>query len=107
MPRVAPATRESAVVGLSRRGWFVHPSAAKDPTLGQAIERAIVDLRYGSVGVNAWAGYAFAFASPPWGARPSSTPADIQSGTGRVHNAPMLEGMEKARTGPRTRSCGG
>jgi aldehyde dehydrogenase (NAD(P)+) len=82
--------------GTLSAGLVVHPSAAKDPTLEQAIERAIVELRYGSVGVNAWAGYVFGFASPPWGAHPSSTPADIQSGTGWVHNTPMLEGIEKA-----------
>ncbi|MFZ1079531.1 MAG: hypothetical protein WAN31_07615, partial [Methylovirgula sp.] len=31
----------------------------------------------------------------PWGAHPGSTPVDIQSGTGFVHNARMLEGIEK------------
>jgi aldehyde dehydrogenase (NAD(P)+) len=46
--------------------------------------------------VNAWSGYLFAFVTPPWGAHPSSTLADIQSGTGWVHNTPMLEGIEKA-----------
>ena len=35
-------------------------------------------------------------ARPPWGAFPASTPSDIQSGTGWVHNTPMLEGIEKA-----------
>ena len=46
--------------------------------------------------MNSWAGYAFAYASPPWGAYPGSEPADIQSGTGWVHNTSMLEGIEKA-----------
>ncbi len=82
--------------GTLSAGLVVHPSAAKDPTLGPAIERAVVDLRYGAVGVNAWAGYVFAFGTPPWGAHPSSTPADIQSGSGWVHNTSMLEGVEKA-----------
>lgn len=31
----------------------------------------------------------------PMGAYPGSTPADIQSGAGWVHNTPMLEGIEK------------
>jgi aldehyde dehydrogenase (NAD(P)+) len=60
------------------------------------VERAITKLRYGSVNVNAWSGYLFAFGTPPWGAHPSSTLADIQSGRGWVHNTPMLEGIEKA-----------
>jgi aldehyde dehydrogenase (NAD(P)+) len=74
----------------------VHPKTMKDPTTAAAVERAIGRLRYGTVSVNAWSGYAFAFSTPPWGAHPSSTPRDIQSGEGFVHNTPMLEGIEKA-----------
>jgi aldehyde dehydrogenase (NAD(P)+) len=74
----------------------VHPRTLKDPVLGPAVEGAIARLRYGTVGVNAWVGLLFAFATPPWGAYPGATPADIQSGTGWVHNTSMLEGIEKA-----------
>jgi hypothetical protein len=77
-------------------GLVVHPKVMKDPALGAAVEWAITELRYGAVCVNAWAGYLFAFVTPPWGAHPSSSLADIQSGTGWVHNTPMLEGIEKA-----------
>jgi len=77
-------------------GLVVHPKVMKDPALGGAVEWAITELRYGAVCVNAWAGYLFAFVTPPWGAHPSSSLADIQSGTGWVHNTPMLEGTEKA-----------
>jgi aldehyde dehydrogenase (NAD(P)+) len=76
-------------------GLVVHPRTMKDPATSQAVERAITRLRYGTVTVNAWAGYAFAFSTPPWGAHPSSSPQDIQSGDGFVHNTPMLEGIEK------------
>ncbi|HEX6434178.1 MAG TPA: aldehyde dehydrogenase family protein, partial [Gemmatimonadales bacterium] len=82
--------------GTLSAGLVVHPKTSKDPTLGAAVERAITKLRYGSVNVNAWSGYLFAFGTPPWGAHPSSTLADIQSGRGWVHNTPMLEGIEKA-----------
>jgi aldehyde dehydrogenase family protein len=82
--------------GTLSAGLVVHPKVMKDPTLGGAVERAISNLRYGSVCVNAWSGYVFAFATPPWGAHPSSSLADIQSGRGWVHNTPMLEGIEKA-----------
>lgn len=74
----------------------VHPKSLKDPRVAEALERAIGRLRYGAVTVNSWTGFVFAFASPPWGAFPGSTPADIQSGTGWVHNTSMLEGVEKA-----------
>jgi aldehyde dehydrogenase (NAD(P)+) len=94
---------DSAVTFANERLWgtlsaglVVHPKTSKDPTLGAAVERAITKLRYGSVNVNAWSGYLFAFGTPPWGAHASSTLADIQSGRGWVHNTPMLEGIEKA-----------
>ncbi len=74
----------------------VHPTAMRDPVLGPAVERAIARLRYGAVAVNAWTGFIFAFGTPPWGAYPGSTSLDIQSGSGWVHNTPMLEGIEKA-----------
>jgi hypothetical protein len=82
--------------GTLTAGLVVHPKVLKDPATGGSVDRAITRLRYGSVSVNAWSGYTFAFVSPPWGAHPSSTLADIQSGSGWVHNTPMLECVEKA-----------
>ena len=74
----------------------VHPASLKDPRVARALEAAIARLRYGVVAVNTWSGYAFVYGTPPWGAYPGSKPWDIQSGTGWVHNTPMLEGIEKA-----------
>jgi hypothetical protein len=74
----------------------VHPKSLKDSRIAEALERAIARLRYGAVTVNSWTGFIFAFGSPPWGAYPGSTPADIQSGNAWVHNTPMIEGIEKA-----------
>ena len=82
--------------GTLSAGLVVHPRSMKDPATAAAVERAIAALRYGTVTVNAWSGLSFGFGTPPWGAHPSSTPADIQSGTGFVHNSSMLEGIEKA-----------
>ncbi len=73
----------------------VHPASLKEPRIAQAVERAIARLRYGVVAVNTWSGFAFVYGTPPWGAYPGSKPWDIQSGTGWVHNTPMLEGIEK------------
>jgi aldehyde dehydrogenase (NAD(P)+) len=73
----------------------VHPKSLKDPRVAEALERAIGRLRNGAVTVNSWSGFVLSFASPPWGAYPGSTPADIQSGNSWVHNTPMLEGIEK------------
>ena len=82
--------------GTLSAGLVVHPRTMKDPVLAGSVERAIAGLRYGAVCVNAWSGYLFAFVTPPWGAHPSSTLDNIQSGTGWVHNTPMLEKVEKA-----------
>ncbi|HKU63372.1 MAG TPA: aldehyde dehydrogenase family protein [Gemmatimonadales bacterium] len=82
--------------GTLSAGLVVHPRTSKDPATGAAVERAIERLRYGAVTVNAWSGLLFAFGAPPWGAYPTSTPQDIQSGSGWVHNTSMLEHVEKA-----------
>ena len=93
---------ERAVTFANNRLWgtlsatiVVHPATLKDPTLADAVERALTQLRYGAVAVNTWGGLTFAFGSPPWGAHPGATPEDIQSGVGFVHNTPMLEHIEK------------
>jgi hypothetical protein len=94
---------ERAVEFANERLWgtlaadiVIHPKTLKDPRIAAALERAIGRLRYGAVTVNSWSGLVFAYGTPPWGAYPGSTRADIQSGTGWVHNTPMLEGIEKA-----------
>ena len=93
---------EAATAFANDRVWgslsctvLVHPATAADPTTGPAVERAIRRLRYGSVNVNVWAGYAFAIGSAPWGAFPGHTLRDVGSGIGFVHNTSMLTGIEK------------
>lgn len=75
---------------------IIHPRTHRDHILAPAVERAITNLHYGVVCVNAWSGFVFTFGTPPWGAYPGSTLGDIQSGQGTVHNTVMLEGIEKA-----------
>ena len=59
------------------------------------LEPAIDKLRYGTVSINTWSSVGFAVGVTPWGGHPSSTPQDIQSGHGFVHNTFMLGGIEK------------
>ncbi|HET6436559.1 MAG TPA: aldehyde dehydrogenase family protein, partial [Anaeromyxobacter sp.] len=73
----------------------VHPSTLADSTLGRAVEEAIRRLRYGTVTVNIFSAFGFAFGTTPWGAYPGSSLTDIQSGRGFVHNTLMVEGVEK------------
>ncbi|MBK9520011.1 MAG: aldehyde dehydrogenase [Anaeromyxobacter sp.] len=94
---LAEATRfaNQRVWGTLSASLVVHPATAADPTTGAALERAVRALRYGCVSLDVWAGYAFAFGTTPWGAYPGASLADIQSGRGFVHNALMLDGVEK------------
>ncbi|MBX7112841.1 MAG: aldehyde dehydrogenase family protein [Myxococcaceae bacterium] len=74
---------------------IVHPKTLADPLTGAAVDQAIDALRYGSVSLNSFSGAVFAIGSAPWGGHPSSTPQNIQSGSGVVHNTFMLEKSEK------------
>jgi acyl-CoA reductase-like NAD-dependent aldehyde dehydrogenase len=79
----------------------------RDAELAHAVERAVRDLRYGSVGVNIWSGASFALTVSSWGAYPGHGDDDIQSGRGTVANTFMLRDPEKSvvrgpfRTRPR------
>ncbi|MEL6954070.1 MAG: aldehyde dehydrogenase family protein [Pseudomonadota bacterium] len=64
--------------------------------LGRAyIETLITQLRYGIIGVNDWTGSAFVVPTAPWGAFPGHSLDDVGSGIGKVHNALMLDGVER------------
>jgi len=89
---------ERAVEFVNERVWgtlcahvVVHPRTQRDPLLAGAVERAVARLRYGTVSVNVWSGYAFGAGTTPWGAYPGASLTDIQSGRGFVHNTRMLE----------------
>ncbi len=75
---------------------LVHPRSLRDPAVRDAVEKAIGDLRYGSVSVNHWAALSYALGITTWGAYPGHTPDDIQSGTGVVHNTLMFSRPEKS-----------
>ena len=60
-----------------------------------AVDEAVTKLRYGTLGINAWSGVGFLLGYTPWGAHPGGTRHDIGSGVGFVHNAFMLDGVEK------------
>jgi len=72
----------------------VHPAMLAAPGGRDALERAIIHLRYGTVGVNIWGAYGFAL-GVPWGGHPSASLRNVQSGLGFVHNTSMMTGIEK------------
>ncbi len=69
------------------------PATIKD--LGSAFDQAIADLRYGTIAVNAWTGVGYLTARASWGAFPGHTIDDVQSGIGVVHNALLLDDVER------------
>jgi len=73
---------------------LIHPRTLRE--LGSAVDQALADLRYGSIGLNVWNAAAFLLAQAPWGAYPGHTLEDIQSGIGVVHNTYLLDKTEKA-----------
>jgi acyl-CoA reductase-like NAD-dependent aldehyde dehydrogenase len=74
----------------------IHPKAEADPAVGQALDGAVVGLRFGTVAINHWPALGYAFGTPPWGGHQSSTLRNIQSGLGWVHNTYMLDGIDKS-----------
>jgi acyl-CoA reductase-like NAD-dependent aldehyde dehydrogenase len=97
-----PEFIDRAVAFCNRTVWgtlnvtlLVHPDSMKDPGIAAAVERAIADLRYGTVSVNMWAAAGYGLVVTPWGAHPGHTPQDIQSGVGVVHNTLMFSRSQK------------
>lgn len=74
---------------------IVHPSSLRDPAVKEALDRAVANLRYGTVAINHWAAAGFGLVVTPWGAFPGHTRRDIQSGVGMVHNILMFDRAQK------------
>ena len=75
---------------------IVSPSSLKDDDVAESVDRAVADLRYGSIGVNVWHALSFAMGCTSWGAYPGHARTDIQSGTGVVGNAAMFDRPQKS-----------
>jgi acyl-CoA reductase-like NAD-dependent aldehyde dehydrogenase len=94
---LAAATRfcNERLWGTLSASIVIHPLSEEDPAVAAALDRALIDLRYGAIAVNQWPALVYATVVPPWGGHPSATLADVQSGLGFVHNTAMLERVEK------------
>lgn len=94
---------ERATAFLNDRVWgslnaclIVHPKTARDPQVKKALERAIEQLRYGTISINLWPALGYALGTTPWGAFPGHESHDVQSGQGIVHNTMMFDAPEKS-----------
>jgi acyl-CoA reductase-like NAD-dependent aldehyde dehydrogenase len=74
---------------------IVDPRTERDPRVRPALDRAIAELRYGTLSLNHWSAIGYGLGITPWGAHPGHVRTDIGSGTGFVHNPLMFERVEK------------
>ncbi len=63
--------------------------------LGAGFERALARLEYGTIAVNTWTALGFLIPTLTWGAYPGSTLQKVGSGLGIVHNALLLDDVER------------
>jgi acyl-CoA reductase-like NAD-dependent aldehyde dehydrogenase len=70
---------------------------ATQRTLGAGFEAALARLEYGTIAVNAWTAFGFLTPTATWGAFPSGdgSSGDGSSGVGVVHNALLLDDVER------------
>lgn len=71
----------------------IHPRDRKQ--LGENFEQLVAQLRYGTIGINAWTGVGYLTPYATWGAFPGHRLDDVQSGIGVVHNAALLARPER------------
>ena len=91
----AVAFANESVWGTLNATLIVHPDSLRDAATAEAVERAIVNLHYGTVSVNHWSTLGYALGTTPWGAYPGHTRSQIGSGTDVVHNTLMFSRSEK------------
>jgi len=84
------------VQGTLSMTLLVSPRTMRGRAMRAAVDQAVADLRYGTIGVNVWHAVGILVATTPWGAYPGHVATDIQSGVGVVGNTFMLEGTQKA-----------
>ncbi len=94
---------DQAVKFANERLWgslnatiIVHPKSLQEPGVAAAIERALANLRYGTIGINYWGGVSFTLGVTTWGAFPGDAINDVRSGIGVVHNTLMFSQTQKS-----------
>jgi acyl-CoA reductase-like NAD-dependent aldehyde dehydrogenase len=65
---------------------IIHPASLEDPAVNAAYERALADLRYGTICVNVASAFGYVTGTTAWGGHAGSDIYDVQSGIGFVNN---------------------
>ncbi|WP_091704761.1 aldehyde dehydrogenase family protein [Microbacterium sp. cf046] len=92
----AVAHANDRLVGTLGANVLIDPET--QAALGDGFERAIADLRYGAISVNSWTAFAFLTPTLTWGGYPGGTLDEVVSGIGVVHNALLLDRVERSLT---------
>ncbi|WP_404437462.1 aldehyde dehydrogenase family protein [Microbacterium aerolatum] len=90
----AVAHANEKLQGTLGANLLIDPATQK--ALGTGFERAITELRYGSIAINAWTAFGFITPTLTWGAFPGNTLQNVGSGIGVVHNALLLDRVERS-----------
>lgn len=90
----AVAYANEQLQGTLGANLLIDPSTEK--ALGAGFDRSIAALRYGSIAINGWTAFGFITPTLTWGAFPGNTIDDVGSGIGIVHNALLLDGVERS-----------
>lgn len=93
--RKAVRFANEVIAGSLNVTLLVHPASLREPAVARAVERAITDLRYGTVAVNLWAAASFPLGGTTWGAFPGNSLDDAGSGVGTVHNTFLFDRPQK------------
>lgn len=89
----AVAHANEALTGTLGANILIDPDTLA--ALGDGFEQALAELRYGTIAVNAWTAFGFLTPTATWGAFPGGTIDDAPSGIGVVHNAFLLDDVER------------
>jgi aldehyde dehydrogenase (NAD(P)+) len=76
-------------------GIVIAPRLERDHPVAAALDRAVIDLRYGNVAINAWPAVNSSIVSLPWGGYADVASQVTQSGSGFVRNTLMLGKIDK------------
>ena len=82
------------LVGTLGANVLIDPKTRRK--LGEGFEAAIERLHYGAIAINAWTAFAFLTPTCTWGAFPGATIENVTSGIGVVHNAFLLDDVERS-----------
>lgn len=63
--------------------------------LGPALDTAVAELQYGSIGLNMWCGLNYRLMQTPWGAFQDMLDGGSESGKGSVHNTLLFDTPQK------------